>query len=129
MGMNFISFNSIEIVSVPFAPLAISLGEGRTAHASYAVCVPKGRNKIHPLLAAICTDRIVKEGIYAGVGLIQKRNQVILQRSFAFGIQTILPVHVFELVTSSIHRDYIDVILPNCQDHTLRFLKNRPYLS
>ena len=55
-----------EIVAMPFAPLAVTLGKGSEAHTSHAVHMPKGCGEVHLLLTTILTDGAVKQGVDAG---------------------------------------------------------------
>ena len=59
-GVDLNGFALAEVVAMPFTPLTVTLGKGSEAHVSHTVHMPKGRGKVHPLLAAVLTDRAVK---------------------------------------------------------------------
>ena len=55
--IQFRRFPQAETIPLALAPLAVALGEGGLAGQVDALTVPKGHNKINPLLAAISTIR------------------------------------------------------------------------
>ena len=98
--MDFNGSALAEVVAIPLAPLAVTLGKGGEAHVPHTVHVPKGRGKVHPFLAAVLADRAVKQVIDTGIGLIQKSNEVVLHHRLCLGVQTLLPVQCFQLSTN-----------------------------
>ena len=92
-----------EVVAMPFAPLAVTLGKGGEAHVSHTVHMPKGRGKVHPFLAAVLTDRAVKKGIDAGIGLVQEGDEVVLHHRLGLRVQPLLPVQRFQLHPNRVH--------------------------
>ena len=89
-----------EVIAIPFAPLAVTLHK---AHISHTVHLTIGRGKIHPLLATVFADSAVKQGVDAGIGLVQKRDEIVFRHSLGFGVQTLLPVQCFQLHPNRIH--------------------------
>ena len=111
-GIDFGSFVAAEIVAVSLAPLAVTLREGGLAHTPDTVYVPKRRGKVHPLLRPILTGRAAEQGVDTGVGLIQEGDEVVLHRGFHLGVQSVLPVQRFQLVTNHIHGSILPQFSP-----------------
>ena len=95
-----------------FAPLAVTLGKGGEAHASHTVHMPKGCGKVHPLLAAILTDRAVEQVVDTGIGLIQEGDEVVFHHRFSLGVQALLPIQRFQLHTNRVHRSMLAQFRP-----------------
>ena len=97
---------------MPFAPLAVTLGKGSEAHVPHTAHVPKGRGKVHPLLASILTDGTVKEGVDTGIGLVQEGDEVVFHHRLGLGVQALLPVQRFQLHTNCVHRSMLAQFRP-----------------
>ena len=55
------------------------------------VCI----DKVHPFLAAVTAYRAGKEVIGAGIGLVEKSNEVVLHGCLLIHVEPELPVHGF----------------------------------
>ena len=53
------------------------------------VCI----DKVHPFLAAVTAYRAGKEVIGAGIGLVEKSNEVVLHGCLLIHVEPELPVH------------------------------------
>ena len=118
-----------EVITVAFAPLLVMLRRGLQRLAAYAVHMPVGIDKVPPFLAAVTAGRAVKEVIGAGIGLIQKGNEVVFHGSFLAHIETELPVHCFELAACFIHASILLQFCPAVKSITGDFFGNPPYPS
>ena len=124
-GIDFGSFIAAEIVAVSLAPLAVTLCESGLAHTPNTVCVPKRRGKVHPLLRPILTGRAAEQGVDTGIGLVQEGDEVVLHRGFHLGVQSVLPVQRFQLVTNCVHGS----ILPQFPPVVKTVFRNFPRIS
>ena len=110
--MDFSGLPAAEVIAMPLAPLLVTLSECGEAQAPHTVQMPKGRGKVHPLLAAVLTGGAGEKGVDTGKGLIQQGNQVVLHGDLGLRVQAILPVHGFQLVTNCIHRSMLTQFYP-----------------
>ena len=92
---NFLSFSFAEVILLPDTPLLIVVNNCIRGHPAYTVHMLVDSSEINPLLAASLTGRTVKIGVDTRTGLVKESNQVIFHVSFAFGIKTELPIHIF----------------------------------
>ena len=81
-----------EVVAVPLAPFAVTLGKCDRTHVPNTVYMPERRGKVHPFLRPVLPDGATEQGVHAGIGLVQKRDEIVLHHRLRLGIQIALPV-------------------------------------
>ena len=81
----------VEMIPLAFAPLTVAFGEGGLAGQVDTLIVPKGHDKIDPLLATIGAIRAGEQLVYPRKDLVSERNEVVLQRRHVFHVQIVLP--------------------------------------
>ena len=84
-------FPLAEMVALSLAPFAVAFSKSHLTGQIDALTVPKGHDKIHPLLAAIGTVRTGEQFVHTRKYLVSKRDEVVLQRHHVFHVQIVLP--------------------------------------
>ena len=84
-------FGVAEMITLPLAPLAVTLRESSLADQGDALTVPEGHDEIHSLLASVGTIRTGKYLVYPRKNLVSERNEVILQGHHVLHVQIVLP--------------------------------------
>ena len=74
------------------APLLVLGGKGLLRQATDALAMPKGGDKVHPLLATIGTGWTGKQAVCVWKSGVQQGDQVVFQHGLYFGILLVLPV-------------------------------------
>ena len=83
--------------------------------------MPVGVHKVHPFLVAVIAGRAVKEAVGAGIGLIEKRNEVVLHGGLSISVEAELPIHGFELIACFVHMSILRQFGPSRKCKTSDF--------